>query len=1421
MARKSKKRTPEPPTSPADDGDVTEEESVQLGGGIQMDSEDKGGDAEDMAIEETTTKSTDKNQKKKDSEANKKEPKAEELMIPFMDTFYQLSSEDSPIDRSVAARDLIRHCFLAKQGVNHKDAAYALTRLMNGLCTGRAASRQGFASCLSSFLRVAHSSSLNESGVNVMEEILKEDDFAKQLQGDGASPAVVVRQKLLSTTQFLAAEANSKENGQEKKSFGGKAVKGIEERDHAFGRLFGVLAVVRSGLLRSKGFPSEAVEGYTKDLIELYHYKKWMKEPSSHAIVELLSSLATESNLDLIAKITNEVIIPTLFATKGNDQEKWLLTLTPEQIAVALNLQMLQNDTMEYDYPLDKPILTAASVPALSTALGSTSSVVHPRCHAVWNSLWMYLTEEVEDQGNRQLRANDEFPLIVEQVMEHVVLGTLLGKGGGSTKPTNERRSLALQIVCSLSGSSELKMNLPLGLVSRILSPEIITLVFVNVLCASGGVEKKSGAEHSLKPLTTRVLDDLINGCCEDDGIERRMAFAKAFLSTDPRFDTKTKTQTVTSLLMLETGSETSDEFESKRVNLCQNYLSFLEEEIVSATTLHHATVYIELMYKVAKRDLTKAPANEARRVLRFFMSAAFFDCLALSDPSVAKKSSSKRKKKDKTKANVTNPPLELASGLRIKEILNANGLSSISRPSRAIMSARFYSLLSEFISVINSQNRVGNKNKAFYEGKGSRPESIYRALSEISGISSLLETSGAKKFPRPSVNADSDDDSDSEDPVEASRKAMIQAQKIANEALVKECGGSGDEDTLRSKSVFATSCASLMISLDLQLNTCGSADVDDGEEEDDEDNVEAVHEYISDLGDCVNGFCQVIEDESSVHKTDDEENPLATMAGLLVNILSSPVGGEDSGKTNPIQASASKLARETVKLTWSGVISVITSLNEKNKSLKTLVDEDVMSILIGSVCGENSMEDMEQGEDDESIEESVASEDGLGDSAVFVDASGMDLDEIKEKNSDELEKGDEESGKTTSDQDGGEDVELDPAKLESLLLEDSDAEMSDGGVHGILEHHAGADKALAALIKLKQEARKASQTERERIELCNRLRCAGLLDSLFSLSVSKSGWLPIEAVLGSILPILRSCKSIAKSIQSSSSANAKKSLNEKNALLDRLSGLVKDKISKFRCSDGSSSLEAALKASSGIFEEMKRSLNASQCSCCSVALVTAVRCIPNSEDSNEIKAIYSEAIDEWSTKKTTKIHSCVFGDLIQRMPSQASLILVEPLMTAARGAKSPFLKCESIKLLSAIYKSDALNSEEGMSKEAQSAMKKYCGKVAEALKEALGDSTLQKAKHRDEVLIATKNVVNYAKAQDKGILTGSEVSSLQKTLKVVEGNCKSAGMKKLCSQVIDSVSGLAVRNEVDDEKPKRSKTTKALKSSKKKKSKK
>lgn len=988
-----------------------------------------------------------------------------------------------------------------------------------------------------------------------------------------------------------------------------------------------------------------------------------MREPSSHAIIELISSLTAESNTELIVQVATSVIVPSFFLFKGGnvpaetdltDRQQLLQSLTPEQIAVALQLQSIQRDCSKFNYPLDEPLVTAESVPTLSAALASTSTVINPRCHAVWNALWIYLTEEVEGQEHRNLRTDKGYSSIIEKIIEHVVVDLLLGKGEQKTSSTHENRSLALQIVSALCGSSDLKIAIPADLIGSILCPDVITRVFINVFRATGGVKKgkQGNPEHHLKPLTSQLLKDLIDRCCEGSGVDRRMAFAKAFLFADPRFDTTTKTQTVSTLLMMENNrAELSEEEAKQREALWQQYLSFLEEKIVLASSLHDATLYIELMYKLAKCDLHRAPANEARRVVRFFMSGSFFDCLDLSDPSPAPKKTPKKKKGKAAKASPTPPPPELSSGLRIKEILKDNGMDSISYAAREIMSSRFFSLLSDFIGVINSQNRGAKTSKHFY-GKGSKPESIYRAISEVCGISSLLETSGAKKFEVPSGSSDSDEGSDAEDPMEASRKLIAQVQSVADDALVSECGGSGDEDILRAKSVFATGCASLMMTLSLQLNSCGKPN---SEEEEDDEVVESVHEFISDLADCVEEFCKVIDDGSSPKETDEEEeNPMAAMAGLLVNILSSPVGGEDSGESSQIQQGASKLTRETVKLAWSGIISVLNGLGTKNPSLKSLVDEDVMGILIESVCGEKSMgeEDGEE-EDDESSEASESTEDGLGGSAVFVNAaeSGMDLDDAKAGRSDDSKGSDDDSSQDSPDDEGDEEVELDAAKVENLLLEDSDAEMSDNNPLGILEHHAGADKALAQLIKLKQDARKASQSERERVELLNRRRCAVLLDSLFSASVFKSGWLPIEAVLGSIVPILRSCKALAKSIQASTSTNAKKSLSEKNALLKHLFALINDKISKFRCGDNTGSEELALKASADIYEEMKNSLNGDHCSACSVALVTAVRCIPNVEENDDVKGIYQGALEDWTTHKTTKIHRSVFDDVVKRMP--------------------------------------------------------------------------------------------------------------------------------------------------------------------------
>ena len=154
--------------------------------------------------------------------------------------------------------------------------------------------------------------------------------------------------------------------------------------------------------------------------------------------------------------------------------------------------------------------------------------------------------------------------------------------------------------------------------------------------------------------------------------------------------------------------------------------------------------------------------------------------------------------------------------------------------------------------------------------------------------------------------------------------------------------------------------------------------------------------------------------------------------------------------------------------------------------------------------------------------------------------------------------------------------------------------------------------------------------------------------------------------------------------------------------------------------------------------------------------------------------------------------------------------------MTAVRDAHSPFLKCESIKLLSALYKHDGTNAEELLSKKASSSTKECCSKVAETLQHALGDSSLQKPKHRDEVLVATKHFVNYLQAQDEGILTDAEIRAFQETLKTVKRNCKSTGMKQMCKAVYDKISVLARREIAEEPTPKRSKDSKVPKSSKK-----
>ena len=171
------------------------------------------------------------------------------LPIPFLDTFYALSSDASPRERSVAARCLLGHVFPEGEGegmVRPGDARYALRRLMDGLCSGRAGARQGYASCLASFLRLAE----ERDALGALEIDGAEEKAGASTVEEKRHSAEYIRSELIRRTSAASASAEDDYGGG-----GGGKRRGSEERDLRFGRLFGVLAVAKSGTLTGEGVP--------------------------------------------------------------------------------------------------------------------------------------------------------------------------------------------------------------------------------------------------------------------------------------------------------------------------------------------------------------------------------------------------------------------------------------------------------------------------------------------------------------------------------------------------------------------------------------------------------------------------------------------------------------------------------------------------------------------------------------------------------------------------------------------------------------------------------------------------------------------------------------------------------------------------------------------------------------------------------------------------------------------------------------------------------------------------------------------------------------------------------------------------------------------------------------------------------------
>ncbi len=950
------------------------------------------------------------------------------------------------------------------------------------------------------------------------------------------------------------------------------------------------------------------LKDYALDLISLYDHKIYFREPAVHALKEIFSFISTSCSMDMFDQMV-----------RGTMSKFFKLTCSwsTEKIALYLHLQTIYMDNSFTELPqcLGNALLTKSNLDCdigggvMKIMLRDTSSTVHPKRHLVWNTIWCYVSKLNNDGKDRVLReklivGDDTASDIIDGLVNKVIVENLLvGEGAdkSSINATPGRRALALSLLQQLCS-----MNLsPRVLEDIVLQRPIVTNLFIKTI-----QKFSSGGKHTLKPLALDILqkvtDSLCSGGLTEDSVLRRSGAARAFLKANQAFDSVTKTETVSLLLGLDLDEKTEGNAdESGRKSLWELHFQFVMNEILNRLKsdepeLHEAIKFMDVMFAFVKKILRIGNDDEKKslvgRTLSFFMVGGFFDVQRFSSS------------KDGHLFNAA------------KLVKNCG--RCIPYGSRVIMCSRFFSILSDYMHTMTFQ-QIGEGQEII---KDKKSQVVLKEVSRINADIQLLQESGASLFSNTHIDGDEKIDNDE---ICFSLGSMEFINNIID-LDVKQ----GEHAKTIKKAIDAIAC--LVSSLSLQLLHPGHPQSDDDEDphEEDEDHAE-IMEIMSELSTIASSLAESKPSVTS-EGAKDEFNFLGSLAEIGINILRSPIGGGGVQASN-IRGGASKIVRECLQIAWT------TSLAASATIPGDILNTDVMSLLLEAVCTPKALAQGENAPDDEDMEEydegdEDTDEDGDELTFSFSNATEIknnaDSDHSMDDNEEECDKSDDE-------------IELDSSKLENLLIQSSDDD--DSVDDNMLEHHEGADAALARLIKLKQESRKLGKDQKEKVELEDKVRCLSLLEAVFY-SNKRTTLLSNQVTLMVILPLLRTQTELLKSLSSAMVPKKGASLNNKKVLMEKITNLLSNKVSKTNV-DGKANLEACRTVAQQVLVESRRVKDDRHSKCCGSLLLLLVKAVMEHGDNaiEMARSIYEDAITEWSLKKSTNIQSIIFVDLEQR----------------------------------------------------------------------------------------------------------------------------------------------------------------------------
>lgn len=956
------------------------------------------------------------------------------------------------------------------------------------------------------------------------------------------------------------------------------------------------------------------MKGYLLELMNLNGLKKWLREPTAHAIKEMMNFLFKGSS-EMATKLFNDSEIRTFFVLKN--------VLTAEKIALYLHLQCKFSKISTVPECLRKPILTVTSLKnddrGIKTLLRDTSVVVHPRCHMVWESVWEYLCEEASSgrkskkSKKMQLRKScpvgDDSPCdVLESIVNNVIVQSLLSQSDANSV-THERKALAMSLISQLC-----QFQLPHEIVGKsILQPTIITSLFVKTLQKGG----HKGKSNTLQPLALEIVNNIVKSLCSgSNNAEVRLAAIKSFLLAHSSFDGITNTKTVSSLLSLNIATNNVSEGESNDSNkiLWTKYLSFLQnemfEKIVGDDGANEAIKYVNLMADFTMKLIRSADIEEEVRQNLFRHTSLVFAVCAFFDIKKLKVSSA-----SKNGGQIMDIAKDTYAKLKQKKAFIA-----IPHDLRVWMSSRFFTLVSDYI-------HTDKRGKL----KGTKISLIIGEVSYFQNSISNLEAVGAKVIHSGAPIDDEDSKHLNLLPFESSIKICSDVRQLIAQ----------ESDERKSQGLSAI--LALILSLGLQLLHPGQPDNSGRHFEEDE-----LDEHFDEIIDTSSDLSEIAVLFKNKSNSEDDGNVLSALAATCVNLFNTVLAGSTSTVSEHL-GGASRLIRECVQLSWS---TFLTAHADNESNVISNLDEEVIILLLESICSPEVFSDQM---DDDADETDIQDED-MEDASDTDDSSDEDMGAFTKATKSGIDVDNMEIDQDNNSEEGGKEIELDPSALENLLLEDMDAIGSDDEDEAILEHHEGADGALAQMIKLKLEARKAGQSKREKAELSNQLRCLPLLDTIFT--SSKRYVLPTKITLMVILPLLRTKTILHKAlIAAENSVSSKKgsSVPEKRVLMQKIIEFLMKKVCKMQFRDEKSSLDACQLLATQIMSESNLVADAEHSELCSSLLAVVVKAVGGNEDMDVsktlVQSIYGRAATEWSQNKKSKLNISIFEKLMGKCP--------------------------------------------------------------------------------------------------------------------------------------------------------------------------